>query len=286
MSQIKSPMQTRPCIAVATDFSARADRAVDRALQLSKDMKSRLCVLHALDLFEADRADWPALNRRMRECVGVDEEAGVVEYLYPEGSPPAAIGKACEENDAALLVVGPARYNSLGDYFLGTAIDHVLRNTIRPVLVVKNRVREPYRTIIAGTDFSEGSAGAIAAAARMFPDAAIHVVHAWEVPFKGLQQDSYVVDETRAEHEKRMQAFMVDLVASEPALEKATVEMVQGGALQAIRKGLKRDTNALVALGSHGASGWRQAAIGSVTSDLLRCVEADVLVINAKGSGT
>ncbi len=270
------------CIAVATDFSARADRAIDRALQISKSQDHKLCVLHALDVIDADKADWSELDRKMRATVGSGETAGEIEFVYPEGSAPKAICRVSEERDAAMLLVGPARYNSLGDYFLGTAVDYVLRNTTRPVLVVKNRVRGAYENIVAGTDFSEASAYAIVKAARMFPNAKLHIVHAWHVPFEGWNKDAYVADEMVEGETGKMNAFLEKLTAEEPRLSEATTQLVRGNPIQAIRDGLGRDPNALVVLGSHGSSGWRQAAIGSVTSDLLRFVEADMLVVNTK----
>lgn len=272
------------CIAVATDFSARADRAIDRALQISEARDHKLCVLHALDMIDVEKANWAELNRKMRASVGQDEQADTLEFIYPEGSPPKAICRVCEEREAALLVIGPARYNSLGDYFLGTSVDYVLRNTTRPVLVVKNRVRGAYDTIVAGTDFSTASAYAIIEAARLFPDAKVHVVHAWHVPFAGWNKDAYVADELVDGETAEMTAFLERLGEGEPRLTDATSQLVRGNPLQAIREGLERDPNALVVLGSHGSSGWRQAAIGSVTSDLLRFVEGDMLVVNTKGA--
>jgi len=270
------------CIAVATDFSARADRAIDRALQISRSQSRKLCVLHALDVVEAENADWSALHRKMRSSVGTDEEKGAVEFVFPEGSPPKAIASACNERDAELLVIGPARYNSLGDYFLGTSVDYVLRHTQLPLLVVKNRVRSPYDRIVAGTDFSPESAHAIIAAARLFPNAAVHVVHAWHVPFEGWNRDAYVADEMVEGEGGKMEKFLRRLAEREPRLSDATSELVRGGPIKAINAGLEKAPGALVVLGSHGNSGWRQAAIGSVTSDLLRFVESDMLVVNTK----
>ncbi|MEM7666742.1 MAG: universal stress protein [Pseudomonadota bacterium] len=274
------------CIVVATDFSARADRAIDRGLLLSRTMNGKLRVIHALEFSDAENADWSELDRKMRECVGVDSETDTVEFAYPEGSPPKAIAKACEADDVGLLVVGPARYNSLGDFFLGTSVDYVLRHTSKPVLVVKKRAAKPYSQIVAGTDFSAGSAHAIVAASRMFPDAAVEIVHAWHVPFEGWQKDSYVAEETAAGEAEKMEAFLQLLIAQEPRLSEATTRLVRGGALQAINASLEHDPGALVVLGSHGTSGFRQAAIGSVTSDMLRCVDADVLVVNTRDAPT
>lgn len=276
---------TNSSIVVATDFSARADRAIDRGWQLSREKECAIRFVHALEIDDAESVDRTELDRKMRECVGSEQSEGKIEFAYPEGSATKAIARAGEAEDVGLLIVGPARYNSLGDYFLGTSVDYLLRNTSKPVLVVKNRARGPYRQIVAGTDFSVGSAHAIITAARMFPDAAVHIVHAWHVPFQAWQQDSYVAEEIAQSEQKKMEAFLAEIAAREARLTHATTELVEGTALQAINTGLKRDPTALVILGSHGTSGFRQAAIGSVTSDLLRSVEADMLVVNVKDAG-
>jgi len=270
-----------PCIAVTTDFSPRADRAVDRAKRLRDQMGARICVIHATNLAIDDTPDLADLERKMRMSTGLDAADENVAFLYPAGSPPKAIAHTCEKEDADLLCLGPARYNTLGDFFLGTAVDYVLRSVTKPVLVVKARANEDYRDIVAGTDFSPGSANAILKAAEMFPEATFHIMHAWQVPFQAFNKDAYVADEIEREQATLMKNFMAELVKRNAAFANATHELVRGDAVDALRKGLDVTPSALVVLGSHGASGFRQATIGSVTSDLLRYLEADTLVVNA-----
>ncbi|MEO0461548.1 MAG: universal stress protein [Pseudomonadota bacterium] len=277
---------SRSCILVATDFSSRADRAIDRALQVGRDAKRPVRFIHAFEPGAKNAPDPSELSRRMEQCVGypagTDQGGGPIEYAYPEGSPPIAIARSCEADDAALLLIGPARYNSLGDFFMGTAVDYVLRNTTKPVLIVKKRVRDGYGTIVAGTDFSAGSAHAIIEAARMFPDAAVHVTHAWHVPFEGFQRDGYVADEVAGEEAERLGKFVRSLSEREPRLANATTGLVRGGAFDAVKDGLKTHPDALVVLGSHGSTGFREATLGSNTSDMLRFLDADILVVNTK----
>ncbi|MEO1490425.1 MAG: universal stress protein, partial [Pseudomonadota bacterium] len=233
--------------------------------------------------------DKAELDRRMEQCVGylagTDQGGGPIQYLYPEGSAPVAIARTCEVEDAEMLLIGPARYNTLGDFFMGTAVDYVLRNTTKPVLVVKRRVRQPYDTIVAGTDFSAGSAHAILEAARMFPEAKIHVCHAWHVPFEGFNRDGHVATQVEGGDAELMGDFMNMLAEKEPRLTDATTSMVRGGAFQAVKEALEAHPNALVVVGSHGATGFRQATLGSNTSDMLRFLDGDMLVVNTKGAG-
>ena len=273
-------------ILVATDFSARADRALDRGFLLGQERDRAVRVIHALDTMDAETADWAKLENRMARTIG--DPPCDIQTAFPEGSPPHAIAREAQAEGVEVLVLGPARYNSLGDYFLGTAVDYVLRNTERPTLVVKNRARMPYGHIIAGTDFSPASAYAIKEAARLFPGVQLHVVHAWYVPFGGLQRDEYVHEEVEAEESEGLSQFMADLKAEAPELQDATSRLVEGGAHEAFTAEIEahdHDPEAtLVVLGSHGTSGFRQAALGSVTSDLLRTLESDILVINTKSA--
>ena len=180
-------------ISIATDFSSRSDRAMDRALQLGEAKGCTVRVINALEHLDASQADWDKLERKMSEYIG--DPPCDTESAFLEGAPPLAIARDCENQKPEMLLIGPARYNSLGDYFLGTSVDYVLRNTRRPVIVVKQRPRSPYRHIFAGTDFSAGSAHAIEKAVKLFPKAEMHIVHAWRIPYAGFQGDAYVGDE-------------------------------------------------------------------------------------------
>ena len=55
---------TNPAILVATDFSSRADRAIDRALQMGRDTKSPVRFLYALEPGKSDTPTLEDLDRR------------------------------------------------------------------------------------------------------------------------------------------------------------------------------------------------------------------------------
>lgn len=270
-----------PCIAVATDFSPRADRAIDRAKLLAKQMDGQLCFIHATNGPSNETPDLDRLERKMRLVTGLSGTEENVTFLYPSGDAPKAIGSTCDEQDADILLLGPARYNSFGGFFLGTAVDHILRNTQKPVLVVKARPNDDYDEIIAGTDFSPGSAHAILTAAKMFPGARFHIVHGWHVPFQAFNTDAYVAEEIEAEARGYMDRFVTELKAREGGLASATSQLFRGDAVEALRQSLASRPTSLVVAGSHGTSGFKQATIGSVTSELLRFLDADTVVINS-----
>lgn len=81
---------------------------------------------------------------------------------------------------------------------------------------------------------------------------------------------------------------MDDLKSRMPNLKNATFRLVRGGVHEALTSEIGAHNHdpaaTLVVLGSHGMSGFRQAALGSVTSDLLRTLASDILVINTKNA--
>ena len=120
----------------------------------------------------------------------------------------------------------------------------------------------------------------------MFPDADVHIVHAWHVPFEGFQRDSHVGKQVEADDQRVFEKFMKALIEDVPQLAEPTTGMVRRGAHAALTKEFDKhcavSSEGLVVLGSHGGSGFRQATIGSVTSDLLRFLKPDVLVVNTR----
>lgn len=264
-------------VLVATDFRPRSDRALDRAAKLAKDTGRELVVIHAIE-------DWrnapPGETLKPRVAAVMPEDAGDYRCLFPEGSPPETIAQAAEDEDAFCLVLGVARYNSVGDHFLGTAVDQILRRSPYPVLVVKERPREAYRHIVIGTDLSKASAHGVEAAVAMFPDAQLHLVHAFHVPYEAWQNAPYVREELAESGQRHCDAFVEKLDVSPACRERMTMDLVEGSPTQAIGKTLEKYDAHLCALTSHGHGGLRQALLGSTVSDLLRTIPVDTLVIH------
>lgn len=267
----------RPIIA-ATDFSARADRAVDRAIMLGKELGRDVVLLHAIEFAPGRTMDTTALDERMRAVL--PETDVPIEFAYPEGSVPAAIAGYAEDNDAAMIVLGVARYNSVGDFFLGTAVDRVIRGTSKPVVVVKNRPHHAYRKVLVASDFSKPSREAIGWAAATFPEAELHLVHAYSVPFEAWNKAEYVAEEIEAEAAKRLAELAEDL--PEAIGSQAHTHVVRGNLCSAVNQITDDEGIDLAVVGSQGESGFRHATIGSQASALLENARADTVLIGPR----
>jgi len=137
-------------IVVGTDFRAEADRAIDRALKLAEQWDAEVVLVHALDPALGEPPPRGELDRRMR-AVLPDTDRDIT-FRYPLERADYAIASVAEEMGASLIVLGVARFNSMKDYLLGTAVDYVIRHSPIPVLVVKNRPKYPYDSIACATD--------------------------------------------------------------------------------------------------------------------------------------
>lgn len=135
---------------VATDLSPRSDRALNRALALSDELKTQLVILHVVD----EELPSSVADRHKEEA-----ESAIDQHLdsFPDlrrkdvarkvvfGTEFRHILKEAEGSGADLIILGTHRDPSLRDLFLGTTVERVIRRGNVPVLVARDRVRGPDR---------------------------------------------------------------------------------------------------------------------------------------------
>lgn len=264
-------------ILLASDFSARSDRPLARALQLAAETGSTMVIAHVLEKSEGAPSA-PTIERLRSQ---LPPEAQAAELVVRTGSAPKMLAAIAAERASNLIVTGVARYNSIGDYVLGTAVDHIIRNAKAPVLVVRRRADGPYRHIVTATDFSDCSRAAVLAVARLFPAIRITVLHAFHVPFEGWLKSEDVKQHVADEAQREFDRF---LAHPEMASVADRIEAVadEGEIATVVQRQLDRTGADLLALGTHGRSGFAHATIGSQAEALLGVVSADVLMVRER----
>ncbi len=264
---------TKPFEALlGTDFSARSDRPLDRALQVVRHCDGRLVIAHAVEKGDID----PSVIERLRR--DLPDEAQEAELVVRAGSAPTVLAEIAAERGSDVIITGVARYNSLGDYVLGTAVDHIVRNADAPVLVVRQRGSNPYDHMVVASDLSDCSRASLLTAARMFPDAAITLVHAFHVPYEGWLKSDDVKKDVRSEAQEELEAFL-----SNPQVDalRSRMEAVadEGETSTVVMRQLDLTGSRLLVLGTHGRSGFAHATIGSQAESLMAAVDCDVLMV-------
>jgi len=269
-------MSDTAAILVATDLSARSDRAVDRAMQLAGELHAPLVVCHALKPGSAGAKD-PAIAEAALRAALPDPQAKV-EMALPVGPAPQAIAATADAVGAQLIVTGVARFNCPGDYILGTAVEHLVRQADEPVLVVKTRAHAPYRRILAATDFSPCSLYALKLAAAMFPDAELHLFHAWHVAYGGWSHSEELAGDTQSLAGEHLEEFLAGPDVPEGLAGRITTHLERGDFGTAMLAMLEKIDPDLVVLGTHGKAGFIRSMAGSTALAALEWVDCDALV--------
>lgn len=275
-------------VLVATDLSARSDRAVERAVLLARQMQAGLTILHVLE----GQVPAAVLDRRRDEArAQIDAlvaslpvanlPAVAVETAL--GRAPSAILDAAERIRASVVVLGVHRNEGL-EPFRETTAAQVIRNGARPVLMVKTRPQAPYRRALVGIDFSDCSRCALEFAVRLLPDGEFHLVHAFDVPFKGFLSGEEIRREVSKSHQEQLDRFIEGCGAtlgaalrSDPPRLAQTLR--QGMARQVLEEQVAQVKPDLLVLGTHGRRGLGRALLGSVAEDFLSRPPCDVLAV-------
>jgi nucleotide-binding universal stress UspA family protein len=286
----------------ATDFSAHARHAADRAARLAHETGARLTLLHAvsgsalaelrqwLGAGHAGEQQLIAETRRALEQAAADLAAArrvAVHTHLGTGAAVDCIGQQAEALDADLLVLGARGSGYMRRLVLGTTAERLLRRITRPLLVVRQTAHEPYRRVLVALDFSPWSAQALLLARRVAPHARPVLLSAFQVPFEEKLRfagvDAATVDHYRTQA-RALATQRLYAAAHEAGLKPGhwDARIVEGDASQRILEQEQESDCDLVVVGKHGQSAAEELLLGSVTKHVLDEGGADVLVSTAQ----
>lgn len=286
---------------LATDLSARCDRALERAVSLAKDWQAQLTILHVLEdapdpmgsRTERSLPSWrrppdalaiakQRIHQGLRADVGdaVDHATVMIE----EGEPADVIERVASSDGSNLIVTGIASERPFAHQpvNLGKTVERLLRRSPTPVLIVRNRPRTPYDHILVATDFSGTSALALQAALGFFPSQPLHLLHAFELPYASLIPDTASVDKGFGEAiAGDLDVFLASLDLS-PEERRRLTPLIERGRPDTLVRAYVRDHNAdLVVLGTNGRNVVLEALLGSTAKHILAALLCDALVVRA-----
>lgn len=264
-------------ILVATDLSARSDRAVDRATSLAQQWGVRLNVLRVTEPGSPMKTG-SDFDEELVRAILPDPSADV-DIVPAIGPAPTMIVEAAAQAGCGLIVTGVARFNHIGDYFIGTAVDHVVRIATVPVLVVKQRPHRPYRSILVATDYSSCSRQALLTAAAFFPNAELHLIHAYHVPYEGRFRSDEVRQDVTRDEQADLDAFVQDAAIPDTVRARINASLGYGESHTVVWNAANNIGADLVVFGTHGRSGFIPAVFGSMAEELLRFVPQDTLMV-------
>jgi len=279
---------------LASDLSARSDRALERAVQLARQHKAHLTILHVIDeeLPQAVRTQLAATAET--EIKALLTKTGVprdfdVSVCVTAGREHLMIIEAATNDSCDLVILGRHRDETADKPLRGTTMERVLRQGRVPVLVVAERADTPYRQVMVGVDFSVFSRFALKAAFAVVPGADFHLVHAFQVPFEGFLSGSAGKAGLMGERDKAL-AHVIDEemsallhADSAGAADDSKLHHVlrNGEVVSVLRAEAERIKPELLVIGTHGRVGIAHALLGSVAENLLNHPPCDVLAVKA-----
>lgn len=273
---------------VATDLTARSDRAVQRAFLLAAEHGAELEVLHVLQEHWS-QSILDTLEQAARRSIGEQIEAihpdQDVRYstVIVQGAGYAEIIRRSLEIDADLIVLGIHRHQSR-ELFRGTTAERVVRLGSVPVLVVRKPTGKPYSRLVVAVDFSVHSLKALKLSTDVARRADIYCVHALHEPFRaflGPDARADFVGLKQRECESMLEREIDALTQQSAGAQQYHTVMRLGDVRSVIRNSITEHDAHLVVVGTHGRTGISHAMLGSVAEDLLTDGPVDVLAVKA-----
>lgn len=283
----------------ATDFSAPARHAAERAALLARISGATLDLIHVstpaplAKLRQLISDIPPEVEQRLLDA-SRDELQQLATTLQGHHGVAAgtrvATGPLLEEIDrqatalqADLLVFGARGVGFMRHLLLGSTAERMISHCALPALVVKQAAHEAYKALLVPVDFSAASHRALSNALSLAPQAEIILLHAAIVPFEGKLRYAGVDDRTihhyrvaaEAAALQKLQALRDSVGATG---ERISLRAVHGDPSQRIIE-LEQELDCdLIVVGKHGENPVEQLLLGSVTRHVLAESECDVLV--------
>ena len=196
------------------------------------------------------------------------------------GSPHAELIKLADKHRASLVVIGASGEGGVGDALFGTTAENVVRYAHGPVLVVRQSPADS--SVIVGTDFSDASTPAVRVGIQEAKSESAELVlfHSTHQPHSrldvlGLAKES-TASETSARRSAAQKSFEALLKSEAPKGKSVIVDEAPGQALPALASQTKAS---LVVVGTHGRTGLKRMALGSIAATVVRNAPCSVLVV-------
>lgn len=181
------------------------------------------------------------------------------------GDPARTIARVAREEQSDLIVAA-TRHETIATEIVGPTTAELMALAPCPVLVTRGL--QPWRSVVLATDGSQEATPAEAAVQLLAPEDA-RITTLTVVPASGADEAAeQAATEVAAAAAERMRAAGAN-----------AEHAVRTGRPASTIVELAREVDAdVIALGSHGRTGWRRAMLGSVAQEVARTARSSVLV--------
>jgi len=291
-------------ILVATDFSETSATGVDWAIELARTHGARIELIHAL-LVPSRATDFvpsppdpteelqAAASARLNEITQRVSDLGIeVASDLRLGIPSQIIIEAAQEMAADLIVIGTRGLTGLRHLLLGSTAERVVQHAHCPVLTVHPEDKDKHgqiKTILVPTDFSRAAATAYFAAFMLLGrqrDTKIVLVHVYHLPYEYTAYGTIPTSldyfkDVEGAAEERLAGLAEELRSQGFNVETAAREGFPPEVILSEAKAVAAD---LIAMGTHGRTGFAHLVLGSTAERVVQRADCPVLTVRANPS--
>lgn len=285
---------------LATDLGAGCDRALARAVQLARQWQARLvvcCVLPPGGDLRGEilgRPGWPNARqpadwaRRQLDRLLGDQADGLDLVLrVEEGETGPVLLQVATGEGCGLVVTGHGGDPLAGeDAAPAPTVAWLARQSPVPLLVVRQPVQGPYRSMALATDFSAPSARALERALALFGEPVqLVLLHALEIPRAVLRDTPQDTLEDEAARQAKAQArrFLAEGPWTAAVVRQARVVVEPGSPARIAAHYVRDHDTGLLVVGSHGRRPLSELLLGSQARRLLAAGGTDTLLVRPAG---
>jgi len=286
-------------ILFATDFLHSFENDLQHALAVAKKFDAEIFPIHVLPdsvkdekarrlLSEAATKELDQLCRRI-EAANLSAGDPILEFGVHYDN----IVAAADRLDANFIMIGAGQKPADDPYPLGTTAEKIIRNSDKPVWVIKPDQPFALRTLLCPVDYSKESALALSNAlvlARRF-EARLVILTVFEKRYgasRGSSPDWEAVeaywqdveDQEEKAYLEQFEAFLKDFNLQGLEVERKIV--IGQAAPEILRTIGKLDADLLI-MGTTGRSGLSRLMMGSVTEKVIRTLPCSFITTKAKG---
>lgn len=284
---------------VASDFSAMASRAIDRAALIARGKGARLDLIHIATPVLLDKIRWVAEEHRAEaqqalldasrnqldiQAVSILERYGIsCEKYVASGSLIRELINHADSLAADLIILGFCGVSLMRHFLLGSTAERLVTKAPCPMLVVKKTAEDQYRSLLVPVDFSPISIPTLLSARSIAPEAEISLLHVYEAPFEGKLHYAGVSKKTIrhyriATRQAAMQQMWNMCKEAEIPQEKVRLLAIHGNPSHHIIAQESLRSCDLIVIGKHGENMLENLFLGSVTRHVIARSRCDVLV--------
>jgi len=293
-------------ILAPVDFSAASQRGAAFAACIARRFHSQLHLLYVVEppslpkwgyvhlIFKEAKLRHAAKEQLQEFPLGCGIDPDLIESgKVRSGDAEFEICRAAVEENADLIVIASHGLGGLKHALIGSTSEAVVRHAPCPVLTVREHTfaaengRQPCfapRRILVTTDFSEASRKAFPSAMSLAREFEASLTLAHVVPSHWPAEISHmgiVLEENRMLSAAREQLPQFCDAELDPDMHVETL-VLEGGPAHEICTAAETQSIDLIVMSTHGHTGLKRFALGSVTENVVRHAPCPVLVVRER----